>query len=70
MVTAEAMYAIPRMSYPTVSYAALTSLSQTITDTEYLTLEPSLVAFAVEIVQVEVDVSLWTKHRKIACQHG
>ena len=54
MVTAEAMYAMPRMSYPQVSQVALTSLGEVITDTEFLTLEPSVVALAVEIVEVEV----------------
>lgn len=53
MVSAEAMYALSRMSYPTVSQAALTSLG-VVTDTEYLTLEPSVVVLAMEITNVLV----------------
>lgn len=55
MVTAEAMYAMSRMSYPTVSQVALTSLSAVITDTAYVTLEPVAPLLpAMEIVGVLV----------------
>ena len=58
MVTSESLYAMSRyapsrMSYPTVSQVAVTSLG-VVTDTEYLTLEPSVTALAMEIIGVLV----------------